>query len=161
MKKNLFLLIIAGVFLVSHSYAQDARLLRAADDSFEAGESQYNKKHYAEAAPSLEIVVENISINTDSRKYLLMRFEANVMLIDIYFKELNNLPSACRCLNSFFDDLSRVKDDGILKTKDLFRYLELEKSYEGYSRQCNNFESIDDKKTDFEKVFDEEFEDEE
>lgn len=161
MKKNLLLLIFAGLFFTTYVSAQDSRLLKAADKSYEDGENDYNKKRYKEAAESLEIVVENISVNTDSRKYLLMRFEANVMLIDIYFKQLNNLPSGCRCLNSFFDDLAKIKSSGIFKAKDIYKYLELEKDYDQYRRQCENFESIDDKKTDFEKVFDEEFEDEE
>lgn len=161
MKKNLLLLIVAGLFFTTYVSAQDSRLLKAADKSYEDGENDYNKKRYKEAAESLEIVVENISVNIDSRKYLLMRFEANVMLIDIYFKQLNNLPSGCRCLNSFFDDLEKIKSSGIFKAKDIYKYLELEKDYDQYRRQCENFESIDDKKTDFEKVFDEEFEDEE
>ncbi len=161
MKKNLLLLIFAGLFFTTYASAQDSRLLKAADKSYEDGENDYNKKRYKEAAESLEIVVENIPVNTDSRKYLLMRFEANVMLIDIYFKQLNNLPSGCRCLNSFFDDLAKIKSSGIFRAKDIYKYLELEKDYDQYRRQCENFESIDDKKTDFEKVFDEEFEDEE
>ncbi len=161
MKKNLILLVIISFSLTTYITAQDSRLLRAADKSYEEGKQAYNRERFDEAAASLEIVIENISVQTDSRKYLLMRFEANVMLIDVYFKQLNNLPSGCRCLNSFFDDLNKVKSSGVLKAKDLFKYLELEKEYDQYRRQCENFESIDSKKTDFEKVFDEEFEGEE
>lgn len=154
-------MVVLSFVFATYVTAQDARLLKAADKSYEEGEQAYNRERFEEAAVSLEIVVENISIQIDSRKYLLMRFEANVMLIDIYFKQLNNLPSGCRCLNSFFDDLNKVKSTGVLKAKDLFKYLELEKEYDQYRRQCENFESIDSKKTDFEKVFDEEFEGEE
>ncbi|HNQ69464.1 MAG TPA: hypothetical protein PKN32_13885 [Bacteroidales bacterium] len=158
MGKKLFLLVIVGIFSILYIPAQNTRLLKAADDSFENGEKEYNRGHYSEAAPDLEIAVENISITTDSRKYVTMRFEANIMLIDIYFNHLNNLPAACRCLNCFLDDLSRMKNSGILKVKDLLTYLDLEKDYSDRIRQCNNFETIDDKKSEFEKIFDEEFE---
>ena len=151
-----------GLLSVFYLNAQDTRLLKAADDSYELGEKEYNRGNYAEAAPDLEVVVENIPISSDSRKYITMRFEANIMLIDTYFKHLNNLPSACRCLNSFLDDLNKVKDDGILKAKDLLRYLGFEKDFDEYIRQCNNFNSIEDKKSDFENnIFNEEFDDEE
>lgn len=162
MKKKSFLLLIAGLLFLSYLPAQNSRLLKAADDSYEIGEKEYNREHYAEAAPDLEVVVENIAVTTDSRKYLLMRFEANIMLIDIYFNHLNNLPAACRSLNCYIDDLARVKSLGILKTKDLLRYLGLEKDYADRIRQCNNFEIIDDKKSEFEEnVFNEEFGEEE
>lgn len=161
MKKKSVLLVIASVLFSSYLPAQNTRLLKAADDSYEIGEKEYNRENYAIAAPDLEVVLENIDVTTDSRKYLVMRFEANIMLIDIYFNHLNNLPAACRSLNCFIDDLERVKSLEILKTKDLLRYLGLEKDYADRIRQCNNFETIDDKKSDFEKVFEEEFEDEE
>ncbi len=162
MEKKLFLFVIVGILSVIYLPAQNTRLLKAADDSYEIGEKEYNRGHYAEAAPDLEIVVENISISTDARKYLIMRFEANIMLIDVYFSHLNNLPSACRCLNCFLDDLSRVKNSGILKVKDLLRYLDIEKDYADYIRQCNNFDTIDDKKSQFEEnIFNEEFGEEE
>ena len=157
MKTKFFFLIIAAFFATSLS-AQDGKLLRAADKSFEAGEQDYSKKRWSEAAESLEIVVENIPANVDSRKYLLMRFEANIMLVDIYFEQLNNLPSACRCLNAFLDDIAAVKKSGMLKSKDIYKYLELEKDYAKYKSTCDNFENIDSDKKEFEKKFNEEFE---
>lgn len=161
MKKNLLLLLLAGLFLTTYVSAQDSRLLKAADKSYEDGEKDYNKKRYNEAAESLEIVVENIEISAVPRKYLIMRFEANVMLVDIYFNKTNNLPAGCKALNNFLDDLDAIKNSGIFKAKDIYKYLELEKDYSKFICQCENFESIDDKKDEFEKIFEEEFEDEE
>ncbi|MDD3688090.1 MAG: hypothetical protein PHE56_15180 [Bacteroidales bacterium] len=80
------------------------------------------------------------------------------MLIDIYFNQLNNLPAACRCLNSFIDDLNYLKSVPSLKSKDIFKYLELEKDYAKYKSTCDNFENIDSDKKEFEKKFNEEFE---
>lgn len=157
MKTKFFFLIIAACVATSLS-AQDAKLLKAADKSYEAGEQDYSKKHWSDAAESLEIVVENIPATVDSRKYLIMRFEANIMLIDIYFEQLNNLPSGCRCLNAFLDDIEAVKKSGRLKSKDIFKYLELEKDYAKYKSTCDNFENIDSDKKEFEKKFNEEFE---
>jgi|AntAceMinimDraft_14_1070370.scaffolds.fasta_scaffold201464_1 hypothetical protein len=161
MKKNIILLLFAVLFSTSYVLAQDSRLLKSANRSYDAGKKDFNKERFDEAAESLEIVVENINVRTDSRKYLLMRFEANVMLIDIYFNQVNNLPGGCKALNSFLGDIDAVKSSGIFKAKDIYKYLEMEKDLEPYKRQCDNFESIDDKKDDFEKIFDEEFEDEE
>jgi len=162
MEKKTFLVVVLAVLTTLCVPAQNTRLLKAADDSYDNGEKEYNRGHYSEAAPDLEIAVENISITTDSRKYVTMRFEANIMLIDIYFNHLNNLPAACRCLNCFLDDLSRIKNSGILKVKDLLKYLDLEKDYSDRIRQCNNFETIDDKKSEFEEnIFNEEFGEEE
>lgn len=158
MKTKLFFLIIAAFVAVSVS-AQDGKLLRAADKSFDAGEQDYSKKRWSEAAESLEIVVENIPIYVESRKYMILRFDAHVMLIDIYFNQLNNLPAGCRCLNSFFDDLNYLKNVPNLKSKDIFKYLELEKDYAKYKSTCDNFEDIDSDKKEFEKKFNEEFED--
>ena len=160
MKKNLILLVVLLVIGASYSVAQDARLLKAADKSFSDGEKDYKKKRYNEAVPSLEIVVENINVRDVSRKYLIMRFEANLMLIDIYFEKLNNLRAGCVALNSFIDDINAIKSSGIFKAKDIYKYLELEKEYSTYITQCESFESIEKDKSDFEKIFDEEFEEE-
>ena len=161
MKKNLILLAILMFLGTSYSIAQDARLLKAADKSYSDGEKDYNKKRYDEAVPNLEIVVENIDVRDVSRKYLIMRFEANVMLIDIYFNKLNNLRDGCVALTNFVDDINAIKSSGIFKAKDIYKYLELEKDYATYITQCENFQSIDEYKTDFEKIFDEEFGEEE
>ncbi len=161
MKKNLILLVVLLVIGVSYTVAQDARLLKAADKSFSDGEKDYKKKRYNDAVPSLEIVVENINIRDASRKYLIMRFEANLMLIDIYFDKINNLRDGCVALNSFIDDINAIKSSGIFKAKDIYKYLELEKEYSTYITQCENFESIEKDKSDFEKIFDEEFGEEE
>ena len=161
MKKILILILSLMLGIAFFSNAQDSRLLKAADKAFDDGEKEYSKKHYSEAAASLEIVVENIPITTDSRKYLIMRFEAHIMLVDIYFNQLNNLPSACRAINSFLDDLDTIKQSGIFKAKEIYNYLDLEKQYTDNKRKCDNYESINDSKKDFEKIFDEEFEEDE
>ncbi|MDD2635296.1 MAG: hypothetical protein PHW82_07335 [Bacteroidales bacterium] len=159
MKKNLILLTVLIFLGGSYAGAQNTRLLKAADKSFSDGKKDYNKKRYKEAAPSLEIVIENINVTDVSRKYLIMRFEANVMLIDIYFDKLNNLRDGCVALTNFVDDINAVKSTGIFKAKDIYKYLELEKDYAIYITQCENFESIEKDKSDFEKIFDEEFDD--
>lgn len=161
MKTNLILIIVIAFFSATSLNAQDARLLKASDKSFDAGEQDYSKKRWSEASASLEIVVENIPISVDSRKYLIMRFDANVMLIDIYFNQTNNLPAGCRCLNAFFDDINYVKSLGTLKARDLYKYLELEKDFANLKVKCDSFEAIDSDKKAFEKKFDEEFGEEE
>lgn len=161
MKTNLILIIAIAFLSATTVNAQDSRLLKASDKSFDNGEQNYSKKRWTEASESLEIVVENIPVSVDSRKYLIMRFEANVMLIDIYFNRTNNLPAGCKSLNAFLDDINYVKKLGVFRAKDIFKYLELEKEYAQLKVKCDSFGAINSDKKAFEKKFDEEFGEEE
>lgn len=161
MKKNLILLTVFTLILSGGLLAQNKALLKAADKSYVAGEKSFRKDRYKEAADSYEIVMKNIPISVDSRKYLLMRIESNIQLIDIYFNRAENLRKACIYVDRYYKDMNKIKNSPLLKSKDIFRFLELQKDYEKYQRQCHNFEGINSDKKEFEKKFDEEFEDEE
>jgi len=90
-----------------------------------------------------------------------MRIESNIQLIDIYFNHSENIRKACIYVDRYYKDMNKIKNSSYLKSKDIFRYLELQKDFEKYQRKCHNFSGIDSEKKDFEKKFDEEFENEE
>ncbi len=161
MKKNLFLIVLVSVVFSGGLFAQSKALLKAADKSFDAAEKSYKRYYFDEAAESYEIVMNNIPISVDSRKYLVMRIESNIKLIDIYFNHSENLQKACVYVDRYYKDMNSIKNSPYLKSKDIFRYLELQKDFEKYQRKCHNFRGIDSDKKEFENKFDEEFKDEE
>ncbi len=160
MKKKIILLTAFALIFSGGLLAQNKALLKAADKSYDAGEKSFRKDRYKEAVDSYEIVMKNIPISVDSRKYLLMRIESNIQLIDICFNHTEGLRKGCIYVDRYYKDMNKIKNSPLLKPKDIFRYLELQKDYEKYQRQCHNLGGIDSDKTEFEKKFDDEFEDE-
>ena len=149
-------LVLLLIFAGGNLFAQSSRLLKGAERSYDDGISAYKKKKYSEASESLIIAVENISENVSSRRYQLIRLDAASRLVDIHFNMVEDLRKACKYLEIFTNDLNEMKNDNELKAKDIHKYLEMEKDFSRYKRKCSGLDTIDDKKKDFEKKFDEE-----
>lgn len=162
MKRGLFILSVSlsVIILSGNLNAQNSNILKGAEKSYNAATSAFKKKNYEEASGSFIVAVDNISRNIDSRKYQLIRLDAASKLVDIHFNHEEDLTKACKYLDIFVNDLNRMKKDDNLKAKDIYKYLELEKEYAIYKRKCDGFNSIDSKKKEFEKKFDEAFDDE-
>lgn len=136
--------------------SQDRHSLRAADLSFDNGEKNLKRDNYKEAAQAFEIVVSNIPEGIDSRKYAEMRLDAIIKLIDIYFYKSVNLDRACSHLDNYASTLQKVQSNGVLKGKDLLRYMNLEQDFAEKRKSCENRQTLDSRKKDFEKILEQE-----
>ncbi len=143
----------------SEIYSQSRAMRIAADRSFSDAERNLRRGEYREAAANYEIVLNTIPISTDSRSHLMMRLDATAALIDIYVNHRTNLELACERMDIFSSDMEYVQKADILRGRQLYRYLQLEKDYAKYANQCNRFRSIESDKDDFEKIFDRQFND--
>ncbi|MBN1988309.1 MAG: hypothetical protein JW783_02795 [Bacteroidales bacterium] len=157
MKKLLLFIVAITVIAPLAGVSQDKSTIRAAELSYKAAERSYKNGEYNDAAKGYEIVVSSIPVNVQSRKLLEMKMESNIKLIDIYFSKSVNLDKACEQTTSYMENVRRVKNGGVLKSKDLLRYLELQQDFEKHLTTCANREKIDSEKKSFEKTFDEEF----
>lgn len=157
MKKILLCFAIILLLAPVVSFAQSRPLLIAADRSFSDAESNYKKREYREAAANFEIVVNSIPVEIESRKYLMMRLDALTALVDIYYNHRTNLELACARMETFASDMNYVKRADVLRGKQLYNYVQLEKDFEKYSKNCRTFKNIESDKDKFERIFDEEF----
>lgn len=155
MKRILAVLITVSTIFPFVSFAQTKESVRAAELAFANGERKLRKGEYKESAQSFEIVVSNIPEGVEVRKYTEMRLDAIVNLIDIYFYKSVNLDRACQLLDSYSTTLLKAKSKGVLKGKDLLNYQKLEQEYSEKRSSCEGRETLDKRKEEFEKVFDE------
>lgn len=136
--------------------SQDRHSLKAADMSFDNGNKQFRKADFKEAAQAFEIVVKNIPDKIDSRKYAEMKLDAIISLIDIYHSKWVNLDKACDNLNYYSSALQQFQSRGVLKGKDLLKYLNMEQDYAEKRKMCENRDTLDDRKKKFEKILEQE-----
>jgi outer membrane protein assembly factor BamD (BamD/ComL family) len=159
MKKLFLLLIVAIMIMPAEIYSQSRAMRIAADKSFSDAEKNMRKGNYKEAAANYEIVLNAIPITTDSRSDLMMRLDATTALIDIYVNYRTNFEHACEKMDIFSSDMQYIQKADILRGRQLYRYLQLEKDYAKYDNQCKRYRSLESDKDDFEKIFDQQFDD--
>ncbi|MDL2262429.1 hypothetical protein LJC11_02880 [Bacteroidales bacterium OttesenSCG-928-I21] len=153
------IVITALIFCTNATFGQ--KLLKGVAKSYDDGVSAFNKKRYQEASEEFMLVLDNIPEDIEKRKYQVMRLDAASKLVEIHYEHEENLRLACRYIEIFFQDLEIMKNDKSLKTKDIYTYIEREREFTWYKRKCESFNTIDDKKSEFEKKFDEVFDTEE
>lgn len=160
MRKLLLFIVAIAVIAPLAGVSQDKSTIRAAELSYKAAERSYKNGEFKDAAKGYEIVVNSIPISVQDRKLLEMKMESNIKLIDIYFYKSVNMDKACEQTNTYMENVRRVKNSGVLKSRDLLRYLELQQEFEKHLTTCANREKIDSEKKNFEKTFEEEFKEE-
>lgn len=160
--KQFALILMLSTFLVpTYLLSQDRRALKAADLSYNAALRDYGKASYTEAAQKFDIVVSTIPALIDSRKYLEMRLESLIKLIDIYFYKSANFSKACDYLQQYTITLSTTRNSGILRSTTLLNYLKQQQEYNSKeASQCESYQRIDGDMDNFRKTFEEEFDDE-
>ncbi|MDR2009636.1 MAG: hypothetical protein LBQ22_04065 [Bacteroidales bacterium] len=156
----LFFIAVAVIFQYSGDLSAQ-KLLKGVEKNYDSGVSAFERKKYKEASAEFIIVMDNIPQRADKRKYQLMRLDAASKLVEIHYNYDENLRLACKYLDIFIADLNYMKRDDNLKAKDIYKYLEKEKDFSSYKKKCTGFNTIDDKKNEFEKKFDEVFDEEE
>ena len=156
MKKVLAILLTALLTAPALVFSQDKSTLKAADMSFDNGNKLYRKGNFKEAAQSFEIVVGNIPDRIDSRKYAEMKLDAYIQLIDIYYSKSVNLDKACQYLDNYSVTLQKVQGNGVLKGKDLLKYLNMEQDYLEKKKACENRGTLDERKKKMEKILEQE-----
>jgi hypothetical protein len=155
-KLTLFCAVMAMLFFCSGNISAQ-KLLKGVAKSYDAGVSAFNKKKYKEASEEFIVVLDNVPDDIDKRKYQAMRLDAASKLVEIHYEHEEDLRKACKYIDVFLEDLNIMKKDNTLRAKDIYKYLEKEKEFASYKRKCESFNSIEDKKKDFEKKFDEVF----
>ncbi|HOP03574.1 MAG TPA: hypothetical protein PL017_02625 [Tenuifilaceae bacterium] len=148
------LLALSTIFPIA-TFAQIKETARAAELAFANGERKLRKGEYKESAQSFEVVLNNIPEGVEVRKYAEMRLDAIINLIDIYFHKSVNLDRACELLDSYSYTLLKAKSKGVLKGKDLVDYQKREQEYSEKRSSCEGRETLDKRKEEFEKVFEE------
>jgi hypothetical protein len=156
MKRAIALLLTAFLAVPAMVFSQDKNSLKAADLSFDNGSKHYRKENFKEAAQSFEIVVNNIPDRTDSRKYAELKLDAYIQLIDIYYSKSVNLDKACEYLDNYSTTLQKVQSNGVLKGKDLLKYLNMEQDYLEKKKMCENRGTLDERKKKMEKILEKE-----
>lgn len=158
MQKIFLKLILVIVCSSFSSFLFSQKLYKATEKVYKEANSFYDAKNYDVAADNYITVLNNIPANIDDRKYQVMRLESSSTLV-VYYMEVNNsVEKACHYLNVFKTDLNKYKTGDEMKTKQIFKYLELETEFGKYVQNCAGFKSINDKKSNFEKnAFDQVF----
>lgn len=160
MKKIIALALAAALLSPLALHSQDKRSLQAAEISFNSGERSFGKEDFKEAAKSFEIVIESIPRRIESRKHLAMRLDANIQLIEIYFNKEVNFKRACELIDEYEQTINEVRNSGVLKGRDLAKYLEQEQDNAKRKGRCKTLDSMDKDKDEFGKKFDKVFENE-
>lgn len=160
MNKQLFIVSILILGLSILAIGQDSRALRAAKMSFNSAEDHYKRENYKQAKQEFLIVTETIPANIESRRYLIMRLESLINLIDISFYKIVNIEDACEHLNSFFDTMNTIRNRGVLNARQLLHYQQIEKDcMDQHVVKCEGYENIHDDMDEFRKNFESEFDD--
>lgn len=159
MKKVILILCFFAVVFQAEVYSQSRAVQRAASNSFSDAEREYRRGDYNSAAMNYEIVLRTIPITSDSRRNVTMRLDATVALVKIYMDELTNFDKACQHLETFSSDLNYIKQEDVLRGRQLYNYLQLANELDEYKRNCSSFKNIESGKDAFEKRFEKEFED--
>ncbi len=157
MKTMIISLLFAVILFPADIAAQSSQMMRVANKSFSDAESDFKKGNYREAASNYEIVLNIIPKEVDSRKSLMKRLDAQTALIEIYFDYVTNFDLACRKLQEFYSDMDYVKRADVLRGGQLYDYVQLEREFDKYKRNCRSFRTIETDKQKFEKIFEEEF----
>jgi outer membrane protein assembly factor BamD (BamD/ComL family) len=153
----LFLLTLA-IALPCKLYSQDKRAIKAAEMSFNSAENDLKKQNTIEAAKKLDIVVNTIPANIDSRKHVEMRLDALIYLVDIYFYKDADFTQACNYLDMYMSTMNTIKNTGVLKPSVLLKYLKQEQDYASKEvNQCKNYKGVGKDMDKFRKTFESEF----
>lgn len=159
MKKIIITLVSLAILIPSTVYSQDRRALRAAEMSFNSAESDFKKGNFTEAAQKFDIVVSTIPASIDSRKYLEMRLESLIKLIDIHFYKSVNITQACEYLDTYNSTMNTVRNTGVLRPSDLLGYLKKQQEYANKEAgMCESYERVGKDMDKFRKTFEKEFE---
>lgn len=159
MKKAILLTAMIIMSLGLQSYSQDSRAMRAARMSYNSAKKNDKKGNYEEAAREYEIVINTIPASVDSRRYLEIRLESLIKLVDIYFYKQVNINAACEYLQMYFDNMNIIRNQGTLRASDLLDYQRIEKEFASeHSPKCENYEGIDKDMENFKRKFEKEFE---
>lgn len=158
MKRATVILLALCLLTPSTLFSQDKRSLKAAELSYNAAEKDLKKGNYQDAASKFEIVVSSIPEGINTRKYLIMRLESLIKLVDIYFYKSVNVEKACQNLNLYFSNIAKVRNAGVLSTKELFSYLEQEKEFSKEKSQCESYQRVGSDMEKFRKDFDKKLE---
>jgi outer membrane protein assembly factor BamD (BamD/ComL family) len=160
--KQFALILMLSTFLVpTYLLSQDRRALKAADLSYNGALRDYSKANYTEAAQKFDIVVSTIPASIDSRKYLELRLESLIKLIDIYFYKSANFSKACDYLQQYANTVSTSRNSGVLRSATLLKYLKQLQEYNNEeASQCESYQRIDGDMDNFKKTFEKEFDDE-
>lgn len=159
--KTKSILLAIQIFLSYTAFSQfDSKLLKAVEKIYNDAEDFYKKENFQEAAMNYQVVLDKIFIiPNESKKHVYILLNSEQRLIDIYFNNLNNLSAGCEVLERFNKDLDLVVQLNIIKGKDLKDFLVAQKRFEPELINCQNYKSIDIKKNEMEKKFDQEFND--
>jgi hypothetical protein len=159
MKKIIVITVTILLGFAFQSQSQDSRSLRAARASFNAAENNYKKDNFQQAARDYEIVINTIPEDIDSRRYLEIRLESLIKLIDINFHRHISLNQACEYLQMYYSNINAIRFEGVLRSSDLLNYQRIEKDFEAqHSSKCQSFRNLDRDMDEFKKKFEEEFE---
>lgn len=158
MKKLIVLSILLSLSFSFDVFAQDSRALRAARMSFNSAEKNFKNEKFEEAAREYEIVVNTVPATTDSRRYLEMRLESIIKLVDIYFYHQVNISKACKTVQLYSDNMNRVRNQGTLRASALLKYQRIEQEFTAeHAPKCRSYEGIDSDMDRFKQKFEEEF----
>ena len=159
MKKLIVLSILLSLSYSVDVFAQDSRALRAARMSFNSAERNFNNEKHAEAAREYEIVINTIPATIDSRRYLEMRLESIIKLVDIYFYHRVNMSKACENVQLYSENMNLIRNQGTLRASALLKYQRVEQEFATkHEPKCQSYKGIDSDMDRFKQRFEEEFE---
>ncbi len=151
-------LVIALISLSVYAHAQDSGALRMVRMSFSSAESNYKAGNYEQALQEFKIVVNTVPVSVDSRRYLEMRLDAILYIIDIYFYKHVNLSQGCEFLNLYLEDMNAIRRGEVLRAGQRLEYFSKEQEFiANYVRRCENYQKTDEDMDNFRRRFEEEF----
>ncbi len=155
MKKTLLIFFVIFIALPNTQNAQDRSALRAARMSFDAAEKNHKASNYQEAAQEYTIVVNTIPVSTDSRRYLEIRMQSLIGLVDIHFNKKTNFEKACHHVHLYLNDMEIIKAGDVLRASDRLDYLRKEQEYiNNHIPKCESYKRLDQDAEEFKKHFD-------
>lgn len=156
MKKKLLIIIVVIFALPIVLQAQDRSALRAARMSFNSAENNYKEGNYKEAAHEYTIVVNTIPVSIDSRRYLELRLQSVIGLVDIFFNKTINFEQACKYVDLYVSDMKTVTAGDVLRASDRLNYLRKEQEFNNnYVSKCKTYRRSEYDIEEFRKHFEE------
>lgn len=127
--------------------------------SFSSAENNYKRGNYEQAAREYEIVLNTLQSPPTSRRYLEMRLESLISLIDIYFYRQVNITKACERLQMFMTDMKTIRNQGVLRASTLLDYQRKEHELRAsHLPKCESYNGLERDMEQFKRKFEEEFE---
>ena len=133
--------------------------MSAARNSFSSAETNQRRGNYEQAVQEYQIVINSVPVTNDSRRYLEMRMESIINMVEIYFDNLKDFTKACQFVYLYLDDMDTIREGEVLRASQLLRFLRKEQEYlNDHLEHCKKYQEMEDTRERFRrKIQEEEF----